>query len=58
MLYVFYEFGVDVILIGVVLNGFNINDGVGVIVFDVLVCVVWVNYVDFGIVFDGDVDCL
>lgn len=53
---VFYEFGVDIVVIGVQLNGLNINDGFGVMVLKVLCDVVFVYCVDFGVVLDGDVD--
>lgn len=51
--------GVWVIVINVEFNGCNINDGCGLIYFDLLWVVVFVYWVDLGLVYDGDVDwCL
>lgn len=52
------ELGVMVIEFGIVLNGLNINDGVGVILMDVIVEKVKEIGVDFGFVLDGDGDCI
>lgn len=53
----FCDVGVEVIVIGVDFDGWNINDGVGLIYFDNFVEVVVCLGVDIGIVYDGDVDC-
>lgn len=56
VLMVLWELGVDVVLIGVFLDGFNINKDCGLMVFDLFCEIVCVEKVDIGIVFDGDVD--
>lgn len=53
---VFWELGVEVMVLVVSLNGLNINDKCGFIYLDGLQVVVVEYYVDFGIVFDGDGD--
>lgn len=58
VLLLFCEFGVEVVVIGVELNGVNINDGVGLMYIDNFVVKVCEIGVDFGIVFDGDGDCV
>lgn len=58
VLLLFCELGVEVIGIGVEFNGVNINVGVGFIYIDNFVVKVCEICVDFGIVFDGDGDCV
>lgn len=58
VLNVLCELGVNVIVIGCELNGVNINVEVGVIDVCVFQVCVLVEKVDFGIVFDGDGDCV
>lgn len=53
---VFCELGVQVIVMGCELDGFNINEEVGVIDVWVLQVCVLVEKVDLGIVYDGDGD--
>lgn len=58
VIYLFVDLDVDVLIMGIFLNGLNINDGVGLIYFEVFSVFVKEKNVDFGFVFDGDGDCL
>lgn len=58
VMYLFVDLDVDISLMGVFLNGLNINDGVGFIYLEVLVVFVLDKKVDVGLVFDGDGDCV
>ncbi|WP_428717235.1 phosphoglucosamine mutase [Undibacterium curvum] len=56
--HVFHELGADVIAIGNVPNGLNINDKVGATAPDALALAVRANHADLGIALDGDADRL
>ncbi|MDU0810809.1 MAG: phosphoglucosamine mutase [Burkholderia sp.] len=56
--HIFHDLGAEVISIGVMPNGFNINDKVGTNEPDALVCSVQNNNADLGIALDGDADRL
>lgn len=58
VLEVFWEMGVEVVFVGVLLNGFNINDKCGLIYLVIISEVVVCYNVYVGILFDGDVDCV
>ncbi|HQW20441.1 MAG TPA: phosphoglucosamine mutase [Rhodocyclaceae bacterium] len=55
---VFHELGAEVVSIGVMPNGLNINDGVGATVPDSLHRAVLEYHADIGIALDGDADRL
>lgn len=58
VVYLFVDLDVDIFIMGVFLNGLNINDGVGFIYLEVLSVFLKEKGVDVGLVFDGDGDCL
>lgn len=56
VLNVLFELGVEVIFMGVIFDGYNINKDCGFMFMDVFFKKVYEVWVDIGIVFDGDVD--
>lgn len=54
----FVDFEIDFYIMGINLDGLNINDGVGFMYLECLVEMVVEKGVDVGLVFDGDGDCI